>query len=915
METKKAPTLEQYLQLNIQNIHISVPSYESRAFKKSLFQVELLLYEPNENISYEIISHKKAKAFKELHFQFTQKYPNVSLPEYPSSVSIAKNEKRLKFYNMFLKTIYEIAKTSQKEKQSSLLESLYNFVMQRSKKLTNDLVVNEIPLSKLQTIFKVHTSNQNQSQLLNEINTIASTESFITSDNDSENITPSQKSPFVKSLSVDTPSNVMPHLPSSSKTFTLGQSNDVIPPLSHIYFDKDLNEWGNVYFSSSYQKLSPVRIKVLNKCMYIYQNISNTNFYMIIPLFKINYDIYRIILPSTKTNPTKKPIAKLVYPTEIENISLYQPKATLNDLNSELEFKFNHDYSSFYFNIKFPSTATFTMINHFNSLIQEINTDIKDSTCISKLNETNLNIYGALYIQLLSLNISNSEGKYMIRVKLEPYSFYTKQLFMCGREEVSIDQSFVLPLHNRFKSIKFILYELVNEGLIIKKENKTKISEREIPLPELLNNLFINQKTITVSLAQFVTLTFKYNNCSSMSALFAKNKNTKIIEEYSAVDKEDDKHYSHEIVLKRIKKISILFQTFGDAGHTIITFKYPILSLLVMLIINLYLYFSNIEYVLTHLLLGLLIIMISCSKYYNKNIKKHINSFLYSKINPNAIPSIYIKHNKETQTKQIQQNDYFSIKEKHSFPSIKKLKEYGQLVKYSMFYLSYVIATIEKIKNLFMWTDPLLTLYVFCCVFVGFVLLYGIQSRYLLMIVVNAIFIKEMFYYKKKHRNNKAVARIVLKHSIQKMENKKKIMENPYQNEKVQKLIITKCQKYLNIKIHPDIFKVKNCDEEFLTNEIAKCDELFVFKKSNKLYQKYKQDKDRFTTVDIEVFLYWFLQNIKSDYYMISHNLIEDDMFIDKGIIEGNSPILSTRSETATEGHNNNETNETASCK
>jgi hypothetical protein len=48
---------------------------------------------------------------------------------------------------------------------------------------------------------------------------------------------------------------------------------------------------------------------------------------------------------------------------------------------------------------------------------------------------------------------------------------------------------------------------------------------------------------------------------------------------------------------------------------------------------------------------------------------------------------------------------------------------------------------------------------------------------------------------------------------------------------------------------------------------------------------------------------------------MISHNLIEDDMFIDKGIIEGNSPILSTRSETATEGHNNNETNETASCK
>ena len=108
-----------------------------------------------------------------------------------------------------------------------------------------------------------------------------------------------------------------------------------------------------------------------------------------------------------------------------------------------------------------------------------------------------------------------------------------------------------------------------------------------------------------------------------------------------------------------------------------------------------------------------------------------------------------------------------------------------------MFYLSYVIATIEKIKNLFMWTDPLLTLYVFCCVFVGFVLLYGIQSRYLLMIVVNAIFIKEMFYYKKKHRNNKAVARIVLKHSIQKMENKKKIMENPYQNEKVQKLIIT----------------------------------------------------------------------------------------------------------------------------
>ena len=327
-----------------------------------------------------------------------------------------------------------------------------------------------------------------------------------------------------------------------------------------------------------------------------------------------------------------------------------------------------------------------------------------------------------------------------------------------------------------------------------------------------------------------------------------------------------------------------------------------------MLIINLYLLLSNIEYILTHLLFGMLIIMISCSKYYNKNIKKHINSFLYSKIHPNAIPSVYIKHNKETQTKQIQQNDYFSIKEKHSLPSIKKIKEYGQLVKYSMFYLSHVIATIEKIKNMFMWTDPLLTLYVFCFVFVGFVLLYGIQTRYLFMIVVNVIFIKEMFYYGKKHRNNKAAARIVLKHSMRKVENKRKIMENPYQNEKVQKLITTRCKKYLNIELNPDIFKVNNCNEEFLVNEIAKCDELFVFKKSNKLYPKYKQDKDRYTTIDIEVFLYWFIQNIKSDYYMISHNLIEDDMFIDKGIIEGNSTLLSTGDENGTEIPNNNET-------
>ena len=158
---------------------------------------------------------------------------------------------------------------------------------------------------------------------------------------------------------------------------------------------------------------------------------------------------------------------------------------------------------------------------------------------------------------------------------------------------------------------------------------------------------------------------------------------------------------------------------------------------------------------------------------------------------------------------------------------------------------------------------------------------YNIEIRYILLVSFTKKFIKGIFYYKDKIRNNKAIADIVLNHSKNKLKDRKLIASTAisntekvdFKNEKIQEIIITHFKKYSEVEIDPAIFKKINTFQE-LINEVGKCEEMLKIKKTTKLYHYQKESLDVFIKpVEPEDVFVYFVQNIKSDYYMAKHNL------------------------------------------
>ena len=78
-----------------------------------------------------------------------------------------------------------------------------------------------------------------------------------------------------------------------------------------------------------------------------------------------------------------------------------------------------------------------------------------------------------------------------------------------------------------------------------------------------------------------------------------------------------------------------------------------------------------------------------------------------------------------------------------------------------IFSLSRIASFFEKFKNLFFWTDPLLSLYM-TIILIFFVLVtWKIELRFIVCFSVSKKLFFGIFYYKNKLINNKEVARIV----------------------------------------------------------------------------------------------------------------------------------------------------------
>ena len=713
------------------------------------------------------------------------------------------------------------------------------------------------------------------------------------------------------------------------------------------------NIWENIYVKTSLKDYCLHKVKIKDKLLFLTYEETNNNiiddedldkkiiglndrnrdndFYLIVPLYKINIELFRIIYPPLLSDDkTLKSIPEYnkevrISSSEIYELEKYSPLSSLSEINSEIIMKLYHDYDRFETLIKFGQDWKISAIKNFLFKIEESSylNKIK-SIYIDEIIESNMDSFGNIMIDIINFSAPYFRGKIKIKICLEPYSFTTKPVI--SNASFDFNQKFLIPKHNRFKYLKFYIYKTKEGGLIIKKDEDKLISTYEIPLPKLINIYHLNKDPIEIKLKPTkekakkkklkytnMSLKFKCIDYSSLLALLVKNTNKRVLDNYSLYNKEGDyaeEPYTMSVLLKRIKRVLRMFDDVYGFYQMLKYFKYPVISSFFWLLVIFYTFFCDPRYYMTHTVVFVICILFYYSGYFQNYIFPKLKPILFYIGNKYDTHTNLAITEKRKDRDEVAQNDYLIKKKGFFIPSIKEIKGIKHTYMDLIFRLSRIASFFEKFKNLFFWTDPLLSLYMTIILILFVLVTWKIEFRFLVCFSVSKKFLYGIFYYKNKLINNKEIARIVIndvfeiwkkekekedkKEKKDKKENKEKKIEKKIikimerktiDNEKLKNILKVKLYEQCNIILSEKFFdKMKTLGD--VIEELGKMEEILKIKRLSYLFKYTKNNSKIFQKdIDPEDIFYYFIQNIKSDYYMAENGFIKTDYFKNENII------------------------------
>ena len=260
-----------------------------------------------------------------------------------------------------------------------------------------------------------------------------------------------------------------------------------------------------------------------------------------------------------------------------------------------------------------------------------------------------------------------------------------------------------------------------------------------------------------------------------------------------------------------------------------------------------------------------------------------------------------------------------------SFSSpIKELKEYKHAYIDLLFRLSRIASFFEKFKNLFIWTDPLLSLYMILLLILVLLVVWNFQFRYIACMSIVKKFFFGTFYYKNKLINNKEIAQIVVRDAFniwqkEKAKEKKekskekskekdekknegeviKTMEKrALDDEKLKNIIKNKLYEHSNIILSDDFYQNMETIGDVI-EELGKVNDVLKIKRLSSLFHFTKNNSKIYRKdIDPEDVFAYFIQNIKSDYYRARNGFITTDIFKNEGIIKEDLDIKDKKQKT-----------------
>ena len=991
----KPISFNEMLEIPFDCMKIICENYIKNILGSNVYCVELLIHYPDIFISNSYKSYRNFSEFRDLFDLFTKNNPKEVLPEFPSRYTILKSqeESKTKYFHNFLNRILELCKDENKKKEN--LNNLYNFIFG-----FNDYTISVLTKEKVKEYFNIESSENNTEEedsrsIKSDINeeenkkteikkkgrgrnfsssnlTVYNSPSdFLEEDKNSNNNDDDNKSTD-NNLNFDAiKRNTINFMNKKFNSFLNKDSfiNGIKKSISIEEKEnkgRESNTWENVYVKTSLNDYTLHTIKIKERCLELINNEKNDlneveeekiiiennkekedDYYLIIPLYKINIEIFRIIYQSEginkKVEKTSKNILKqkIISPSEIYDFCKYSPNSLLYDVNSEIIIRLYHDYDRFETFIRFDQDWRINSIKNFLSQIENSSYPTqKKSLFINEVTESYMDSFGNIMIDILNFKAPNFSGKIKIKVNLEPYMIPTKSIMSTG--DFNFNQKILLPKHNRFKYLKFYIYKMKEEGIIIKKEAEKLLSKYEIPLPKLINIYYLSKDPIEIPFVPLkekqrkkqkysnMTLQFKFYEWSSLLSLLVKNTNKRVLDDYPLYNKDGDSEepYTISILLKRIKRCLAMFKDIYSFYKMLEHFKYPVLSSAFLLLVIFYSFFCEPRYILTHLIIFVISILIYYSDFFHTYAYPKISHLFLGYRNRYDTPSKIAATESQKNKEEVAQSDYLISKKKgFSILSIKEIKEYKHAYIDLLFRLSRISSFFEKFRNLFIWTDPLLSFYMTILLILSLLVVWNIELRYIACFSICKKFFFGIFFYKNKLINNKEIAKIVVTDAFNiwqkekakekakeknKEKNKEKIKDNlekknyvdvvktmekkALDDEKLKNILKTKLYEHSNIILNEKFYENMETIGDVI-EELGKVDDVLKIKRLSYLFH-YTKNNSKIYRKDIDpedVFAY-FIQNIKSDYYMASNGFINTDYFKNEEIISEDFEIKNKKS-------------------
>ena len=992
--------LDQFLEIPLENIKATCEDYIQNILGSNVYPAELLIHYPDISISNSYKSFRNYSEYKDLFELFTKNNPKIINSEFPSRIAFGKSaeEIRVKFFQKFLNKILESCLNNDKKEEN--LSLLYNFIFKATEKTTSKLTK-----EKIKKYFNIDSdysdreedeeeeekSPRKEPKEKKDINNSSNKKDFRNKTYSSKNLTiynnPAEfeedrmsNNSNSNSVNIDDNKSIdnnlnFDNIKRNTINFFNKKFNSVLNNKESfingirrsISIDekennsKDNNIWENLYVKTSLKDYSPHTVKIHERCLILFDKdrndlnnieeriiIDNTkdkddDYYIIIPLYKINLEIYRLIYQPEDINKKEDKNnmkflkQKFISSQEIYEFDAYAPNSLLFDVNSEIVIRLYHDYDRFETFIKFDWDWRIKAVKNFLSKIEQGSyaTQAK-SLYIDEVTESYMDSFGNIMINVINFKAPNYEGKVNIKVNLEPYTMPTKIIMSKG--VFNFNQKFIFPMHNRFKYLKFFVYKKKEESFF-KKEGEKLIAKCEIPLPKLINIYYIQKKPLEIKVRPIkekqkkklkysnMSIEFEVFDYSTILSLLVKNTNKRVLDDYPLYNKEgnSEEPYTIGILLKRIKRVLAWFKDIYYFYKMLEHFKYPVLSSSFILFVIIYTFFCEPRYILNHILIFVISILIYYSSVFQTYINPKVNYFLLYYRNKYDTPSKIAITESQKNKEEVAQSDYLIKKKGFSFSSpIKELKEYKHAYIDLLFRLSRIASFFEKFKNLFIWTDPLLSLYMILLLILVLLVVWNFQFRYIACMSIVKKFFFGTFYYKNKLINNKEIAQIVVRDAFniwqkEKAKEKKekskekskekdekkndgeviKTMEKrALDDEKLKNIIKNKLYEHSNIILSDDFYQNMETIGDVI-EELGKVNDVLKIKRLSSLFHFTKNNSKIYRKdIDPEDVFAYFIQNIKSDYYRARNGFITTDIFKNEGIIKEELDIKDKKQKT-----------------